>query len=161
MRYEKAKEILKGRSCRKVGHATVMMDAGTWYVDSDTGEHRDWPGPWFVALPAPSIAVRYHDTDVVVIHPDGTYTLDTGGYTTATTRRRIEDYAPVRISGRLARNMGYPPFRYGWMYARESHPGGPWYLASDGGIEFRDGMTVDSQGRDIDHLSPEAMRDAG
>lgn len=42
------------------------------------------------------LAIRYHATDVVTLHADGSYTLKTGGYYTQTTKRRIEEYAPVR-----------------------------------------------------------------
>lgn len=42
-------------------------------------------------------AVKLHSTDVVTIHPDGTYTLRTGGWKTRTTKDRINKYAPVRI----------------------------------------------------------------
>jgi hypothetical protein len=46
-----------------------------------------------------SIAVRYHDTDVLTYHPDGTVTLTTGYFTsgyfpTRTTKRRINAYLP-------------------------------------------------------------------
>lgn len=44
-----------------------------------------------------SFAVRYHYTDVVTIHPDGTFTLSTGGWETSTTKQRINDYGPARV----------------------------------------------------------------
>jgi hypothetical protein len=42
-------------------------------------------------------AVRLHNTDVVTIHADGTYTLNTGGWETVTTKDRINGYGPARV----------------------------------------------------------------
>lgn len=42
-------------------------------------------------------AVRYHKTDVVTIHPDGTYTLSLGGWNTLTTRRKMTDWSPAAV----------------------------------------------------------------
>lgn len=42
-------------------------------------------------------AVRLHNTDVVTVNPDHTWTLNSGGWRTMTTRDRIESYSPVRI----------------------------------------------------------------
>lgn len=36
-----------------------------------------------------TIVVRYHETDVVVVRPNGRITLNTGGWKTATTRTRM------------------------------------------------------------------------
>jgi len=42
-----------------------------------------------------SIAVRYHDTDVVTYRPNGVVEFDNGGFTTPTTKARINTYAPA------------------------------------------------------------------
>jgi hypothetical protein len=42
-------------------------------------------------------AVRLHSTRVVTIHADGTYTLGTGGWSTVTTKARINEYGPARV----------------------------------------------------------------
>lgn len=42
-------------------------------------------------------AVRLHSTDIVLIYPDGSYTLHTGGWRTVTTKQRINEYAPVSV----------------------------------------------------------------
>ncbi len=42
-------------------------------------------------------AIRFHATDIITIHPDGTYTLNSGGYRTMTTKERINEYSPVRM----------------------------------------------------------------
>lgn len=41
--------------------------------------------------------VKFHDTDIVTIREDGSYTVTTGGYFTMITRQRIEEYSPVRF----------------------------------------------------------------
>jgi hypothetical protein len=41
--------------------------------------------------------VRLHNTIVVTIHADGTYTLRTGGWHTVTTKDRINGYSPARV----------------------------------------------------------------
>ncbi len=45
-----------------------------------------------------SIAVRYHATDVITYRPDGTIRADSGGYRTMTTKARIAEYSPIRVS---------------------------------------------------------------
>lgn len=42
-------------------------------------------------------AVRYHGTDVVIIHADGNYSLNTGGWYTYTTKDRINRFSPARV----------------------------------------------------------------
>lgn len=42
-------------------------------------------------------AVRLHNTDVVTLHPDGSYTLNSGGWRTVTTKDRINRYAPGNV----------------------------------------------------------------
>jgi hypothetical protein len=43
------------------------------------------------------IGIRLHYTDVIVISPDNTYELHTKGYTTATTRDRLNGFSPARV----------------------------------------------------------------
>src|SRR5665213_3455922 len=38
------------------------------------------------------IALQLHQTDVVTMHPDGSITLDSGGWRTLTTKARINDH---------------------------------------------------------------------
>ena len=116
---------LRGQSSRKVAHAT--------YLIREDGD----------------IHLRYHDTNVITSHEDGTFTLRNGGYFTATTRKRIEEYAPVSITGRLARNMGAAhdsPFRPS-ILSREADPGGPWMVGS---IEWIEGARYSVAGKPID-----------
>jgi hypothetical protein len=79
-----------------------------------------------------SVAIRLHNTDVVTIHPDNTYTLATGGWKTYTTRSRIEEYAPVRVSGKCETRS----WDAGDWTVRPSH--GEWRVE----IPFVDGMRV-------------------
>jgi len=44
-----------------------------------------------------SVGIMLHSTYVVKIHPDDTYTLQTGGWQTSTTKDRINQYSPVRV----------------------------------------------------------------
>jgi hypothetical protein len=73
------------------------------------------------ALDADTFAVRLHNTDVVKIHADGTYTLTTKGWQTVTTKDRINNYSPVRIHQKAF----------------------VWYV---GDKEFVDGMKVNENG---------------
>ena len=73
------------------------------------------------------IAVLFHGTAVVTYHPDGSVTLDSGGWLTSTTKQRINAYtrAPVySVKGK-------------WLVGV---PGG-------GKVPFRDGIRVDVAGR--------------
>lgn len=44
-----------------------------------------------------SVGIKLHGTYVVKIHPHNTYTLQTGGWQTSTTKDRINQYSPVRV----------------------------------------------------------------
>ncbi len=44
-----------------------------------------------------SIAVQLHDTDVVTYSPDGSITLNSGGWNTVTTRDRMNTFSPFRV----------------------------------------------------------------
>lgn len=71
-RYMSAKDKRKGKPTPDVNTRIV-------YVNEDT------------------YAIQYHQTKVVLIHRDGTYTLNSGGYRTPTTKKRINDYSPVKV----------------------------------------------------------------
>jgi hypothetical protein len=45
-----------------------------------------------------AFGVKLHDTEVVTIHADGTYSARTGGWRTYTTKDRINNYSPARVS---------------------------------------------------------------
>lgn len=48
-------------------------------------------------LPGGGIAVKYHGTAVVVMYKTGGYLLNSGGYRTSTTKRRINTFSPARV----------------------------------------------------------------
>jgi hypothetical protein len=56
-------------------------------VANNTYAERRWP----------DIAIRLHDTDVVTLHPDGSITLNTGGWYTVTTKDRLNSYLPFGV----------------------------------------------------------------
>ena len=70
-----ASNTLKKRESKKVGNNTYL-----------------------VRISPETIGVRLHGTVVVQIHSDGTYTLDSGGWRTVTTKARINDFSPVKVS---------------------------------------------------------------
>jgi hypothetical protein len=76
---------------------------------------------------AEGFAIRLHSTDVVLIRPDNTYVLNSGGWQTNTTKDRINYYSPARL----------------WQRK------GEWYLSqgSDSDpIPFVDGIIIDDGG---------------
>ncbi len=44
-----------------------------------------------------SYGIKLHNTIVLTIRRDGTYTYNTGGWYTVTTKKRMNDYGPARI----------------------------------------------------------------
>jgi hypothetical protein len=44
-----------------------------------------------------TVGIKLHSTYVVKIRDDGTYTLNSGGWQTLTTKDRINQYSPVRV----------------------------------------------------------------
>lgn len=77
--------------------------------------------------PDGSTVIRLHHTDIVQKHPDGTFTLNSGGWRTSTTKERINSYSPARL-----------------FQAK-----GEWFLS--GHVTFIDGMTVDAQGTPLNY----------
>ena len=85
-----------------------------------------------------NMVVKFWDTDIITIDPQDIYTLDSGGYHTATTKERLNDLTPARI----------------WQDR------GLWYVANK--VPFADGIRVDYSGNVVDgegraHL-PATMR---
>ncbi len=73
MTYNEAEKLLQGRcrNRRKLQNNTYL-------------ERRD----------PSSIAIRLHTTDIITLHRDGSFRLDSGGWNTPTTRDRINRYIP-------------------------------------------------------------------
>lgn len=83
-----------------------------------------------------SIAVQLHSTDVVTYHTDGSFTLDSGGWQTVTTKDRINSYSECRV------------------YSIK----GTWYVTYQGKqFQYADGMTLFPNGevKGADEYSPE------
>lgn len=73
-----------------------------------------------------AIAVKYHATDVVLAHADGTFTLKTNGYHTSTTKARINNFSPARVYQKS----------FEWFHVN--------------GAAFEDGQHVDAAGTVLD-----------
>lgn len=56
-----------------------------------------------------SIAIKLHNTDVVTYREDGSIVLNSGGWKTSTTKDRINEHSPVRLS----QHKGVWTFGYG------------------------------------------------
>lgn len=93
MNYNKCREILNGQAVKKIAGNTWIYDYGTQYV------------------------IRFHDTDIVTFFQDGSVIVRNGGYKTATTKARINEYL----------GLGIYQKDFVWYY---------------GDKEFRDGMIV-------------------
>ena len=52
---------------------------------------------WLHRLDNGDFAIKYHRTDIVIIRRDGTYVLNTRGWNTTTTRRRLNEYSPASV----------------------------------------------------------------
>jgi hypothetical protein len=93
--------LLKGRESRKLGHETYLE------------KH-----------PEGLVGIRYHWTTVVLLTPDGVMTLNTGGWRTPTTKKRINEYLP----------FGYRVFQKDYK----------WFLSLPSGefAPFEDGMKI-------------------
>lgn len=71
--------------------------------------------------------LRLHNTDIIGIYPDG-WVLSAGGWTTVTTKARLNDWGPAGISQRDF----------------------IWYVASpDGDMMFHNGIFVDEEDRNV------------
>lgn len=74
-----------------------------------------------------SIGVVLHFTTVVLIHRDGTYTLNSGGYRTHTTKDRLNTFSPAQVF----------QSQYRWYVGR---------CTCGGAHEYFDGIKVDHVG---------------
>lgn len=77
MTHSEAVTMVRGktnRDTRKVGNNTYA------YIQADG-----------------SVAIELHGTNVVVIYPDDTVMLNSGGWHTHTTKKRINQYSPVQV----------------------------------------------------------------
>jgi hypothetical protein len=78
--YVEALTTLNGKQSMRLGNNTYL-------------EQRKQPGDGLTER----IAVRLHNTDVVVFYPSGRVTLHTGGHRTVTTKERINHHIKGRV----------------------------------------------------------------
>jgi hypothetical protein len=86
-------------------------------------------------LSSTKIGIKLHWTDVVIVGADGTYTLNTGGYTTKTTMDRLNGFSPAKI---IQKDFAF--------YVMKNPSGGK---GKDNLIPFYDGIKVSVGGRVI------------
>ncbi len=86
--YEDATGMMKGarNGRRKLGNNTYLEER--LHPDCDRDNCPKHPIDY---------AVRLHRTDVVTLHPDGSQTLNSGGWRTVTTKDRINAYSMARV----------------------------------------------------------------
>lgn len=112
---------------------TNNFQSGTVYSFDDaanllTGRNKDskkLANNTYLVRTSDGFAVKLHDTNIVTINKDGTYTLNSGGWLSMTTKARMNEFAPVSIS----------------------QSKGVWYLR-DGSL-YSDGMTVNTDGDNV------------
>lgn len=106
----------------------------------------------------PEYAVRLHDTDVVTLHPDGSYTLDSGGWRTVTTKARINHYAPGSVGSDRGQWFYYP---HGWSGTRYCFADGMRVIphGDSDGIGDGRGFTVEGAGADETKIRRDLLRE--
>jgi hypothetical protein len=72
MTYFKAQTIIGNRDSKKIGNNTYLI-------------HRP-----------EGFAIRLHDTDILLFRPDHSVVVRTNGWTTVTTKARINEHLPLR-----------------------------------------------------------------
>lgn len=82
-----------------------------------------------VLLEGGSIAVRFHHTNFVTAHQNGTFTLRHGGYQVITIKSRINAFSPAKVH---AKNF-------------------EWFLSN--GAPFESGMTVGKNGLPVEAIA--------
>ena len=84
-----------------------------------------------------SDVIRLHRTDIIVTNPDGSVTLNSGGYRTVTTKARINEY----------------------IHHRVYQDAGVWYIGDE--VPFFDGITIDASGElpDVSMDEPNRVRE--
>jgi len=92
----------------------------------------------FIRIPdSTDLALTYHGSRLIVYHKDGTYTLSSCGFETATTKRRLSVFGPAPV---VARD-------------------GVWFLDIGGDdtilTRFFDGIRVESDGWPVQSFCPE------
>jgi len=79
MLYTEAREILEKQKAR--GHNRKKLASNTYLELRENGND--------------NIAIKFYDTDIIVLKGNGDIVLSNGGYATPTTKSRINEYLPV------------------------------------------------------------------
>lgn len=110
---------------RTYTEAAAFLAAGRnlWY--RATGER----GTAVERLNDHTIALRYHGTNVVTWHSDGAITLNTGGWYTVTTKKRMNDYSPFIVY----------QHKFDWYVIPD---GKRWEADVDKVVPFQNGMRI-------------------
>lgn len=125
--YTEAEKLLGVSQIRKLAHATWL----------ERVQHPDGETAYAKGV---TYAVRYHETRIIQIHPDDTYTLTTGGWWTAMTKARMQQYAPVRLA----------PVGGLWYFQRSPE----WSEYSYPSL-FYDGVRIDANGDPVGSRFPD------
>lgn len=78
------------------------------------------------------IGIKLYYTDVVVVHSDDSYELHSQGYTTATTRDRLNGFSPARV---IQKDFCFYVLKDPSLRAVKNNL-----------VEFQEGITVDKYG---------------
>ena len=113
--FAEALTALNGKQSMRLGNNTYL-------------EQRKQPGDCLTER----IAVRLHNTDIVVFYPSGRVTLYTGGYRTVTTKERINHF----VAGYVYQKA------HEWFYVYPTFMGG-----KDVSVSFEDGMFITNENR--------------
>lgn len=99
-----------------------------------------------VRIASDAYAVQLHATNVVTIHNDGTYSVNSGGWETVTTSDRINTYSPARVMMRMGTF---------WIAAEPGYPNGEYRrIRGVDLLRFQDGMRFRANGALIGCKSP-------
>jgi len=101
--------------------------AATYIAAGRNKTNRPLPGNGtrLIRRDSDTITVRYHNTDVVTFHRDGSYSFDRGGMLSRTTANRIETYSPMRVLEGVQRS--------GWTGQLLKHGPETWILGEPNG----------------------------
>lgn len=75
----------------------TFSDAESRMRTARNGSRKLANNTYLVPRGADAYAVRLHSTDIITIHRDGTFTLNTGGWDTVITKDRLNSFGPARI----------------------------------------------------------------